>query len=85
MTKDTSGQNHANHDEPLLKNVGKLARALGVSPVFVKRMEWAGFPMPGGRCDGRLGFAVVAGESDFPAGGLDKTAPRWATSAGMGR
>ena len=26
----------------------QAARALGVSPVFIKRMKWAGFPMPGG-------------------------------------
>lgn len=32
----------------VLKRVGKLAAALGVSPVFVKRMKWAGFEMPGG-------------------------------------
>jgi len=32
----------------LLKNVTNLAKALGVSPVFVKRMKWAGFAMPGG-------------------------------------
>lgn len=38
----------ASNDQPLLKNVGLLARALGVSPVFVKRMKWAGFAMPGG-------------------------------------
>jgi hypothetical protein len=48
MTKVTSSPVYANHDEPLLKNVGRLASALGVSPVFVKRMKWAGFPMPGG-------------------------------------
>ena len=33
----------------LLKNVGELAHALGVTPVFIKRMKWAGFQMPGGR------------------------------------
>lgn len=33
---------------PLLKNVGELADALGVSPVMIKRMKWAGFKMPGG-------------------------------------
>jgi hypothetical protein len=32
----------------ILKNVSELADALGRSPVFVKRMKWAGFPMPGG-------------------------------------
>ena len=48
MTKVTSSPLHANYDEPLLKNIGQLARALGVSPVFIKRMKWAGFPMPGG-------------------------------------
>ena len=32
----------------LLKNIKKLAEALGVSPVFIKRMKWAGFAMPGG-------------------------------------
>jgi hypothetical protein len=33
----------------ILKNVGQLAKALGVSPCFIKRMKYAGFPMPGGR------------------------------------
>jgi hypothetical protein len=33
----------------ILLNVGQLAGRLGVSPCFVKRMKWAGFPMPGGR------------------------------------
>jgi hypothetical protein len=32
----------------ILKNARKLAEALGVSPVFIKRMKWAGFEMPGG-------------------------------------
>jgi hypothetical protein len=48
MTKVSPGQIRARQDEPLLKNVGRHARALGVSPVFVKRMRWAGFAMPGG-------------------------------------
>jgi len=39
MTKVTSSPLHANYDEPLLKNIGQLARALGVSPVFIKRMK----------------------------------------------
>ena len=29
--------------EGILKNARKLAEALGVSPVFIKRMKWAGF------------------------------------------
>ena len=33
----------------LLKNMKELAAALGVPVVFVKRMKWAGFKMPGGR------------------------------------
>jgi hypothetical protein len=37
-----------NQGEKILKRVGKLAEALGVSPVFIKRMKWAGFEMPGG-------------------------------------
>jgi hypothetical protein len=32
----------------LLKNMTELAAALGRPFVFVKRMRWAGFPMPGG-------------------------------------
>ena len=32
----------------ILKNGRKLAEALGVPPVFIKRMKWAGFEMPGG-------------------------------------
>ena len=38
----------AEHGAGLLKNARRLAEALGVSPVFVKRMKWAGFEMPGG-------------------------------------
>jgi hypothetical protein len=32
----------------LLKNATELAAALGRPGVFVKRMKWAGFAMPGG-------------------------------------
>jgi hypothetical protein len=32
----------------LLKNMTELAYALGVSTTFIKRMKYAGFPMPGG-------------------------------------
>ena len=32
----------------LLKNMTQLANALGRSPTFIKRMKYAGFPMPGG-------------------------------------
>ena len=31
-----------------LKNMTELATALGVSTTFIKRMKYAGFPMPGG-------------------------------------
>ena len=31
-----------------LKNMTELAAALGVSTTFIKRMKYAGFPMPGG-------------------------------------
>jgi len=37
-----------NKRDKLLKRVGELAAALGVSACFIKRMKWAGFPMPGG-------------------------------------
>jgi hypothetical protein len=46
----------------ILKNGRKLAEALGVSPVFVKRMKWAGFLMPGG-----VSFSVAA-STRIPAG-----------------
>lgn len=36
-------------DRYRLLNVTQLAAALGVSTTFIKRMRWAGFPMPGGR------------------------------------
>ena len=32
----------------LLYNMKKLAEKLGVSPVLIKRMKYAGFSMPGG-------------------------------------
>lgn len=32
----------------LLKNMTVLAEALGTSTTFIKRMKYAGFPMPGG-------------------------------------
>lgn len=32
----------------LLKNMTALADALGTSTTFIKRMKYAGFPMPGG-------------------------------------
>ncbi len=31
-----------------LKNMTELAATLGISTTFVKRMKYAGFPMPGG-------------------------------------
>ena len=31
-----------------LKNMTALAEALGISTTFIKRMKYAGFPMPGG-------------------------------------
>jgi hypothetical protein len=36
-------------DNKKLLNQRDLARELGVSSVFVKRMKYAGFAMPGGR------------------------------------
>ncbi len=36
------------HGDGILKNIKGLAETLGVSPVFIKRMKWAGFEMPGG-------------------------------------
>ena len=49
----------------LLKNVTNLAEALGVSPVFVKRMKWAGFPMPGGRSTRAWALAWLKAHPDF--------------------
>lgn len=38
----------ADGGDKLLKNMTELAAALGRPFEFVKRMKWAGFPMPGG-------------------------------------
>jgi len=49
----------------LLKNVRELAAALGVSPVFIKRMKWAGFAMPGGRATVDWAIAWLQGNPTF--------------------
>jgi hypothetical protein len=40
---------HGASRKSVLLNITQLAAELGVSTCFVKRMKWAGFPMPGGR------------------------------------
>jgi hypothetical protein len=40
---------HSVRSTGILKNIGQLSKALGVSPCFIKRMKYAGFQMPGGR------------------------------------
>ena len=60
--------------EGLLKNLTNLAEALGVSPVFVKRMKWAGFPMPGGRSTVPWALAWLKAHPDFKQS--DWTRPR---------
>jgi hypothetical protein len=52
-------------DRGLLKNLTNLAEALGVSPVFIKRMKWAGFPMPGGRSTVAWALAWLKAHPDF--------------------
>jgi hypothetical protein len=58
----------------LLKNLTNLAEALGVSPVFIKRMKWAGFPMPGGRSTIVWALAWLKAHPDFKQS--DWTRPR---------
>ena len=49
----------------MLLNVGGLADKLGVSRVFIKRMKWAGFPMPGGRSTVAWALAWLKAHPDF--------------------
>ena len=58
----------------MLKNVGNLAEALGVSPVFIKRMRWAGFEMPGGRSTVAWALAWLKANPNFRQ--ADWTKPR---------
>jgi hypothetical protein len=51
--------------ETLLKNVGQLADALGVSGCFIKRMKWAGFEMPGGRSTVKWALAWLKRNPSF--------------------
>ena len=57
-----------------LKNVGMLAAALGVTPVFVKRMKWAGFQMPGGVATVQWALAWLKANPEFRQ--RDWTKPR---------
>jgi hypothetical protein len=57
-----------------LKNVGKLAAALGVTPVFIKRMKWAGFQMPGGVATVQWALAWLKANPEFRQ--RDWTKPR---------
>ena len=63
----------ARRKNPLLKNVTELAAALGVSAVFVKRMKWAGFAMPGGRALVEWALEWLRQHPDFRQG--DWTGP----------
>lgn len=65
----------------LLKSLTTLAEALGVSPVFVKRMKWAGF-LWRGALDCSVGTRVAEGAPGLQTVALDKTAPRCRTSGG---
>ena len=58
----------------LLKNVGQLAFALGVTPVFIKRMKWAGFEMPGGVATVQWALAWLKANPEFRQ--RDWTKPR---------
>jgi hypothetical protein len=58
----------------ILLNVGGLADELGVSRVFIKRMKWAGFPMPGGRSTIAWALAWLKANPDFRQS--DWTKPR---------
>jgi hypothetical protein len=58
----------------LLNNVSELAKALGVSPVFIKRMKWAGFAMPGGRATIDWALQWLQANPDFRQ--ADWTRPR---------
>jgi len=58
----------------ILLNVGGLADELGVSCVFIKRMKWAGFPMPGGRSTVGWALAWLKAHPDFKQS--DWTRPR---------
>jgi hypothetical protein len=60
--------------EKLLKNVGELAEGLGVTAVFIKRMKWAGFAMPGGRATLDWALQWLRSNPDFKQS--DWTRPR---------
>jgi hypothetical protein len=58
----------------MLLNVGELAAGLGVSTCFIKRMKWAGFPMPGGRSTVAWALEWLKAHPDFKQS--DWTKPR---------
>lgn len=58
----------------ILLNVSELAAELGVPPCFVKRMKWAGFPMPGGRSTVAWALEWLKQHPDFKQS--DWTKPR---------
>jgi hypothetical protein len=72
--KKTNGFSVSEDTGGLLKNVTQLSEALGVSPCFVKRMKWAGFPMPGGRSTVQWALAWLKANPDFRQ--RDWTKPR---------
>jgi hypothetical protein len=61
------------HHERLF-NLGQLATELNVSPVYIKRMKWAGFQMPGGRSTTAWALTWLANNPDFKQS--DWTRPR---------
>jgi hypothetical protein len=58
----------------ILLNITQLAAELGVSAVFIKRMKWAGFPMPGGRSTIRWALDWLKAHPEFKQ--VDWTKPR---------
>ena len=65
---------HGTSRKNLLLNISALAAALGVSPCFIKRMKWAGFPMPGGRSTIAWALEWLKAHPDFKQS--DWTKPR---------
>jgi hypothetical protein len=63
-----------NTEGKLLKRVGELAAALGVSACFIKRMKWAGFQMPGGVATVEWALKWLQAHPDFKQS--DWTKPR---------
>jgi hypothetical protein len=61
----SGGRDSRDLKQSRLLNVGGLADALGVSPVFIKRMKWAGFAMPGGRSTVPWALAWLKAHPDF--------------------